>query len=303
MKNQFIIAQLTDLHIVQEGELCQDHIPTYLNLRKAVTHLNKLRPIPDIVLITGDLAEYGSPAEYELLRTILNQLVAPYFIVPGNHDRRKNLLEAFADHSYLPEAESKHVLYAIDDYPVRLIGLDTALFGEPYGRLCNERLEWLEKTLAAAPDTPTLIFMHHPPFRTGIRWIDAAGLYGGRQMETIISQNPQVTRIICGHVHRSIQTLWGGTIVSTAPSSSHAQLALNLAEENGYDFTYSLEPWSLQLLQWDSHYGLISHSSHITDKPELYAPQYAADLKDRFRKLYQEFCASEYEANLTDDPN
>lgn len=292
-----LIAQLTDLHIVPEGQLCQEQVDTPSRLRQAVDHLNSLAPRPDAVLITGDLADYGSAEEYQLLRTILNELTIPFFIVPGNHDRRTNLLDAFSDHCYLPSPESVHVHYVIDDFPVRMIGLDTALFGEPYGRLCQTRLDWLDHTLTAAADAPTLIFMHHPPFRTGIHWIDAAGLYGGRKMEAIVAHNRQVQRVLCGHVHRPIQTLWGGTLVSTAPSSCHAQLALSLGEQQGYGFTYSLEPWAIHLLRWDPHYGLVEHTSYIITGKQEYAPTYAAQLQERFQAAYQDFCRQEYEVS------
>lgn len=293
-----LIAQLTDLHVVPEGQLCQGRVSTTERLRQAVTHLKRLKPGPDVVLITGDLTDYGSPQEYEILRSILAELAAPFFIVPGNHDRRSNLLAAFSDHRYLPSPGSHHAHYVIDDYPVRLIGLDTALQGEPYGRLCDTRLDWLDRTLNAAADTPTLIFMHHPPFRTGIPWIDAAGLYGGRRMEAIVARHRQVQRVLCGHAHRAIQVLWAGTIASIAPSSAHAQLALRLSEEEGYQFTYSLEPWSVQLLHWDPHYGLVGHTSYIAAAEE-YAPEYAVAVENQFRLAYRNLCDQEYEnANI-----
>jgi len=36
------------------------------------------------------------------------------------------------------------------------------------GELDAVRLGWLDEQLAAALDAPTLVFMHHPPFATGI---------------------------------------------------------------------------------------------------------------------------------------
>ena len=289
-----LIAQLSDLHIVPEGQLCQNKVETHRHLRNAVAHINSLTPKPDAILVTGDLADYGSPEEYQLIRSILNDLASPFFIVPGNHDRRTNLLAEFSDHPYLPAPESKHVLFTIDDFQVRLIGLDTALFGEPYGRLCSTRLDWLDQTLTKAPETPTIIFMHHPPFRTGIRWIDAAGLYGGRKMEEIVARHPQIQRVLCGHVHRPIQVPWGGTLACTAPSSSHAQVTLSLNESSGYQFAYSMEPFAIQLFQWDSSYGLVNHTSYILSS-ETYAPGYAQELRERFRNAYRELCTQEYE--------
>ena len=40
--------------------------------------------------------------------------------------------------------------------------------GEAGGALCEDRLRWIDRALAAAPGRPTLVLMHHPPFATGI---------------------------------------------------------------------------------------------------------------------------------------
>jgi hypothetical protein len=58
-------------------------------------------------------------------------------------------------------------------------------------------------------------------------------------MEAIVARHPQVERIACGHIHRPIQVAWGGTMACTAPSTSHAQVALTLTETCGFDFGYA----------------------------------------------------------------
>lgn len=291
-----VIAQLSDLHLTAAGELCHGRVDTAANLRRVVAQLTAMQPRPDLVLITGDLVERGSEAEYALLRELLDRLPMPYYLVPGNHDHRQRMLAAFADHDHLPPPGSEHVLYAIDDYPVRLIALDTALHGEPHGQLCDTRLDWLDRTLAERPDTPTVIFMHHPPFATGIRWIDAAGLHGGRRMRAIVARHPQVQRVLCGHAHRSIQLLWGGTIASVAPSSCHAQLALTLGEEDGFEMRYVMEPVTMPLLVWEPGSGLIGHSVYPCLEAPGYAPDYATAAAPGLRTAYRRLQESEYNA-------
>lgn len=290
-----IVAQLTDLHLVPRGQLCQGQVYTCANLERVIDRLKALVPAPDVVLITGDLVDRGSMEEYRLLRELLDRLPMPYYLVPGNHDHRARLLEVFTERDYLPPPDSTDVLYAINDYPVRLIGLDTALRGEPYGRLCDTRLAWLEHTLAEQPEKPTLIFMHHPPFATGIRWIDAAGLYGGRAMEAIVARHPQVQRVLCGHAHRPIERLWGGTIASVAASSCHAQLALTLTEQDGYDMRYALEPAAMPLLTWNAHAGLVGHTVYLDVEAAGYVPDYAAKAAAGLRAAYPPFRDTEYQ--------
>jgi 3',5'-cyclic AMP phosphodiesterase CpdA len=52
----------------------------------SVAEINRLDPLPDIAVITGDLVDHGEPAEYEHLRTLLAPLAMPVFVIPGNHD-------------------------------------------------------------------------------------------------------------------------------------------------------------------------------------------------------------------------
>ena len=254
------IVQMTDLHVVARNRLCYQRVPTNAQLVEAVAHINNLAPEPDAVIVSGDLTDHGRTEEYELLREILANLIPPVFVVPGNHDRREELLKAFATESYMPPPDSPFVHYVIDRFPLRLIGLDTTTPERDDGMLCEERLRWLDDTLNARPDAPTLIFMHHPPFRSGIQWMDAAGLHGSRELEVLLRRHRQVVRVACGHLHRPIYLSWAGTIVSTAPSTCH-QLPLNLTGRGGLEYT--MEPRAVQLHLWDNSYGLISHLSYI----------------------------------------
>jgi 3',5'-cyclic AMP phosphodiesterase CpdA len=291
-----LIAQITDLHVVGDGELCQGRVPTNAQLQEAVAHVNRLDPRPDVVLATGDLTDHGTAAEYAALRAILAALLPPVYLIPGNHDHRDVLLEAFADHAYLPRPGAAFAHYVVDEYPVRLVGLDTTVLGEPHGALCDERLAWLDAPLGAAPHRPTLVFMHHPPFRTGIRWVDAMGLHGGRKMEAIVARHAQVERIVCGHVHRPIQAAWGGTVACTAPSVSHAQVVLDLSEASGFDIAYAVEPRVVQLYLRDPQYGFVSHVSYVSGPHETYPSANAAAARERFRLRYEELRRTEFDA-------
>lgn len=293
-----IIAQITDLHVVGRNRLCYGRVPTNAQLQEAVAHINGLRPRPDVVIASGDLTDHGFAEEYEVLREILSALVPPLYVVPGNHDNRDLLLKAFSDQVYLAQHGAPSAHYAIEAYPVRLIGLDTTVSGHHHGLLCEKRLAWLEETLTAEPHRPTLIFMHHPPFRTGIQWMDGVGLYGGRKMEEIISRHPQVARVACGHLHRTIQVAWGGTIASTTPSTCH-QVALNLGETGAFELV--MEPRTVQLHVLDPGYGLVSHTSYVSgDKaflPTSESEKWTIEaLMEVFRRTYEELCLEEFEA-------
>ena len=192
-------------------------------LRRAVAHIEALRPRPDVVVATGDLVDRGKGKEYRRFRKIVDGLSMPVFLVPGNHDARDSLRGHFMDHAYLPQRGP--ICYAVDTLPMRLIGLDSTRSKHPGGELDDARLDWFEAALALAPQRPTFVFMHHPPFALGIARIDAHG-FGNRDRFTAIVQcNPQIVRVACGHVHRHATSHIGSTLVTTAPSTSY-QLVL-----------------------------------------------------------------------------
>lgn len=253
-----LIAQVTDPHIKAEGQLAYRKVDTAENLRRCVRHLLRLETRPDVVLMTGDLTDFGRAEEYRLLRQLLAPIDMPVFVIPGNHDERENFRAAFSDHAYLPATGD--LSYVIEDYPVRMIALDTTIPGEPGGRIEPHRLNWLDDQLGTKPDSPTLIFMHHPPIFTGIRHMDVQNCENGDDLGRLLRKHPQVFQILCGHVHRPIHSQWCGVTVSIAPSSSH-YVALDLSERSSRDFY--LEPPTLQLYEWREGYGMTSHLSFI----------------------------------------
>ncbi|MGF1457960.1 MAG: phosphodiesterase [Leptolyngbyaceae cyanobacterium] len=254
-----IIAQISDLHVQPAGQKAYGVVDTNTYLRAAVHQLNRLNPQPDIVIATGDLVDQRTKPEYLMLRELLSPLQAPLYFVMGNHDDRAAFREVFPNLPYMPAAGYIH--YVLDDWPVRIIVLDTLVDGEGYGEIDTERLEWLAARLDEAPDHPTVIFMHHPPFTTGLHDMDRLRCRGHEALGQLIAQHRHVQRVACGHLHRSIQTLWAGTIGSVAPSVAH-QVALKLDKDQPPAFV--MEPPAYQLHLW-SPAGLITHTAFIGD--------------------------------------
>jgi 3',5'-cyclic AMP phosphodiesterase CpdA len=253
-----IIVQLSDTHIRLPGKLAYRRVDTAKYLAAAVTHVNALDPQPDVVLMTGDLVDFALPGEYEHLAALIAPLKAPVFLVPGNHDDRDPMRQGFTAHAYLPR--SGRLNYTIEDRPVRIVALDTLIPREGGGEVSAEGLDWLDRTLAAEPTKPTLVAMHHPPFRTGISFMDGHGLRDAEKFAAVIARHPQVERIVAGHLHRSIQCRVGGTVATTCPSPAH-QIALDL--NPGATLGFAMEPPGYQLHVWYEGTGLVTHTITI----------------------------------------
>ena len=255
-----LIAQLTDLHLRPRGRAANRVVETNMLAERAFRAVMTRPPLPDVVLLTGDLADQGLAEEYATLADLIARaLPLPVFTIPGNHDDREVML------ARLPgtRQEDGFVQYAINDFPVRLVMLDTLVPGEAHGALCARRLAWLDRTLAAAPDKPTLIAMHHPPFLCGIGHMDRLALRERAEFAAVLARHGQVQRILCGHDHRPVTARVGAAIASIAPSVAH-QVELDLRPDARSAFV--LEPPAYQLHHWSAEHGFVTHTAFV----ELY---------------------------------
>jgi 3',5'-cyclic-AMP phosphodiesterase len=257
-----IIAQISDSHIEAPGRLAYGTFDSAASLARVVDALNASDPQPDLVLHTGDVVHHGEAAQYPPARAILGRLKAPVFAIPGNHDSREGFATAFASEAWLPK-EGPYLQYTLEDWPVRLICLDTVVPVQPYGTLCPERLAWLEAQLSAQPTRPTVIACHHPPIATGLTGSTKIGLdEGGAELAAILSRHVQVQRVICGHAHRPIVGTFGGRPVWVAPATCY-QFEAGFSAANTLSLTREPPGYSLHLWVDDPVQGPSLASHHI----------------------------------------
>ena len=224
MSRPFLLVQLSDPHI---GATWGGGDPV-AGLAATVEAVAALRAQPDAVLISGDLADTPTEGEYEQVRELLAPLRAPLYVLPGNHDDRALLRRHFG----LPGAGADPVQYAADLGALRLVVIDTTRPGEDPGGLDAERLAWLDGELAAAPGSPTLLAMHHPPLRTGLAAFDDYALASDdrQALAEVLRRHPQVKRIAAGHVHCPMTAELAGRPVVTAPST-YVQMRMDFGAE------------------------------------------------------------------------
>tara|TARA_B110000495_G_scaffold201270_1_gene218316 strand:- start:2379 stop:3233 length:855 start_codon:yes stop_codon:yes gene_type:complete len=254
-----LIAQISDCHIRDQGGWFAGLVDTTETLRRVVDHLVGLDPAPDVILATGDLTDDGTASQYATLLDVLTPIADRLLPIPGNHDECPLFRGAFAD--VLPgNLADDHCSYVIEDHPVRLVGLDNSIPGRHDGRFDPVRERWLDDVLAADPDRPTLVFTHFPPFETGLRFMDDAGLLDSDRLRAVIERNPQVRLLVTGHLHRPIHTTIGSTLVSTCPSTGN-QIRLDLHPERGAAVD---EPPGYQLHRWDGE-RFVTHTGVVRD--------------------------------------
>jgi 3',5'-cyclic AMP phosphodiesterase CpdA len=251
-----LIAQISDLHIKAPGSLAYGRVDTAGALERCVAALNGLAPGPDFVVISGDLADTPSSEEYQHLLRLLRPLQHPFAGIPGNHDSREMMRAAFPDAGY---ASSGPLNQRVEVGQLDLLLLDSSVPRKPHGELDAATLHWLETTLVSAQDRPALLFLHHPPFNTGVGHMDRQNLLNAGELAEIVTRHPRARLIATGHVHRAALTMFAGVPATICPAPNHA-VDLDLAELRAPSF--KVEPPAFHLHAWFPGEGFGSVVTH-----------------------------------------
>ncbi len=221
--NSVLIAQITDTHVGFEPEAGDEEF-NFLRFQMAIDHLLDQHVQPDCLILTGDVADKGRPESYERIKRTLGRCNFPVHVMAGNHDNRDNLLAAFSDCPTISAPNGKrYAQYSVEMGGLRLICLDTLQHGRHGGAFCETRAEWLAEELAAHPETPTFMLMHHPPVICGIDWMDPRPdeAWLARFRGAVEGHN-QIVGITCGHLHRPVASVFGSIPVSVTPAVAPA---------------------------------------------------------------------------------
>jgi 3',5'-cyclic-AMP phosphodiesterase len=252
-----LIAQISDLHIKPQGSLAYGKVDTAAALERCVAALNEFLPRPDLVVISGDLADTPTFEEYEYLKRLLEPLKLPFAGIPGNHDSRQMMRTAFPLAAYA--FPSGPLNQRLEVGGLDLVLLDSSVHGKPHGELDAPTLQWLDATLVSAPDRPALLFLHHPPFKAGIWHMDRQNLLNAGELAAIVRRHPRVQRIAAGHIHRATLTQFAGVPATICPAPNHA-VDLDLAELRAPSF--KVEPPAFHLHAWFPGEGFGSVVTH-----------------------------------------
>jgi 3',5'-cyclic AMP phosphodiesterase CpdA len=260
-----LIAQMTDIHV----GFAPDDQPEELNLirfRATLARLLEGPNRPDMLVLSGDITDHGDAESFAKTAELLADCPCPILPLVGNHDSRAGLLGAFPQ---VVPADGGFLHYVVDvPLGLRIICLDTLEDGRHGGAFCDVRAAWLAARLAEAPDTPTLIFMHHPPVVAGIDWMDpVADEPWMLRLREVLTGQSQVQAIHCGHLHRQIVTQFAGIPLGVTPSVAPlVAMDLNPIDKDVPDDRelITTEPPTYALHRWDGE-TLVSHYERVGD--------------------------------------
>lgn len=256
---------LTDTHLVAPGEPLHGLDP-HANLLACVASIRARHADAAFCVHTGDLVDGGDPRAYRAAVEALAALPMPVHVIPGNHDDRAALREAFADARL---DDNGFVQQLIHHDGACFVLLDTL---EPRhgsaGAFCAQRAEWLAARLAEAGDAPVYLFMHHPPFPIGIPSMDRIGLLEPQHFVRAIAGARNLRHIFFGHVHRPVSGHWRGISFSTLYGTNH-QVLLDLHEPRYIAFT--AEPPSYGVVLLDGERLVIHNEPFLADLRDIRA--------------------------------
>ncbi|MER5933577.1 metallophosphoesterase [Streptomyces sp. NPDC002054] len=201
-----VIAHLSDTHI--DGR--QRSID---RTRAVMDHLDALPYDLDAVVVTGDIADHGLPAEYEQARELLNSR-HPVLVCPGNHDERS----AFRRY-LLGEPASTAPVNRVHRTTAFVLALcDSSVPGKDEGFIEDDTLLWLEDVLTRTPgNVPVLLGFHHPPALLHSPYIDSLRQFEEHRLAALVDRFPNIAALICGHAHTAATTTFAGKPLVVAP--------------------------------------------------------------------------------------
>ncbi len=201
----FVVAHISDLHF-DGSEYHRSRVEAVLR------YINARADGIDALLITGDLVDRGTAAEYDdAFGTIHSPL--PTLITIGNHDDREHYNDRFRQ-----DPGRAHANSALTVNGVQLLLVDSSIPGRAPGYIDDADLDWLEAQLHdAEPGTPALIAFHHPPVDVHMPYMDTIRQTGEERLAELVDRYPNIVAFLCGHIHSAAVTTFAGRPLCIAP--------------------------------------------------------------------------------------
>ncbi|WHU46484.1 metallophosphoesterase [Gordonia sp. L191] len=201
----FVVAHISDLHF--NG--------TRFNrarIESTLSYLNARADGIDALLVTGDIADEGTPREYVEAYRVLDSPL-PTLVTVGNHDQRENYSEVLGDERSTAPVNSSLL---VDD--VLLLSVDSSIPGRNDGYLDDDTLAWMSAQIdAVGADTRVLVAFHHPPVIIGMTFMDTIRQTGEERLAELVATHPNIVGFVCGHAHSACVTRFADRPLAIAP--------------------------------------------------------------------------------------
>lgn len=232
------ILHLSDTHLMDpqltEGTaLHQGSVDTVAAYRHTLSAFENAGPL-DLVVLSGDVSDDGSPASYRTLRSLTGDFASRHGAVAiyamGNHDQRAGFREVLGDgHGPVAagntggsntvrsntEGSNTDGLAAVelkDEPPImgmshvsgyRVITVDSSVPGRTHGFVDGAQLAWLRTELSTRHGHGTVVVIHHPPVAPVTALHHGIELLNAEQLAEALAGTDTVA-ILSGHYHHHL---------------------------------------------------------------------------------------------------
>ena len=210
-KDVIEILHITDCHLSADTSNELLGVNTLDSLDAVLAQAVADQISPDLIMVTGDLAQDGTEEAYRCLQDRLSDYHCPKYWFAGNHDHRPSMQEAVGQGSELTK------VVRIGRW--QIIMLDSLVPGSVFGRLQQSELDVLEQALKERPDLHTLVSLHHHPIDINSAWLDGIGLHNRDEFWQIIDRASNVKAVLWGHIHQDVDAKRGDVRLLASPST------------------------------------------------------------------------------------
>lgn len=199
-----LIAHISDIHIGRRPEAIE-------RTERVMRYLHGLRRPVDAVLVTGDLADHGTEAEYHAVRDALSSPL-PVLLCPGNHDDRSTYRSVLLGET--PADTPINVAHSIGGAVFAMC--DSTIPGRNEGLLADETLDWLDALLDRTAG-PVFVCFHHPCVVLFHELLDSIRQRGEERLAALAARHPNLAGFLCGHGHTAAAAEFAGRPLRVAP--------------------------------------------------------------------------------------
>ena len=221
------IVQLSDTHFIEPGAPSEGSYGNDIGEAfEAVAAAMAALPAPDLVVVTGDVADHGRVEQYRIAAEALASLPAPVNAVPGNHDNDVEFTVGMGradvgtsramvagDWLHLFVDSNRGVMVEAADG--RLVDPDGGERLHRNGALGSAESAWVEAMCDATTADHVFVWVHHPPASTLPMQVDEPYT---DEWRALLPRCPAIRGIAAGHTHVPDHYDFEGIPVFVAPS-------------------------------------------------------------------------------------
>ncbi len=232
-RNIIRVVQLSDTHFVEPGVEAEGGFAydTSEAFDAVYDHIAALPAQPDLIVVTGDIADHGRAAQYDRAAAAFARFDVPVNVCPGNHDQDA----AFTARVGRPGVGTSRVVHTdgwchlfVDSNAGVMLESPSGRMVDPdevgdrlhrNGALGEREMAWVRDMCANTNADHVFVWVHHPP-SAPLKMVDDAAY--AAEWDSLLADLPIIKGLGAGHTHiPDVYELHGRPVI-VAPSLKHS---------------------------------------------------------------------------------